>query len=89
MFRVLSKAMVYGHFFFAEATATCITYLDILEQWLWPQLKDFPGFLLFQQDGEPPHCYLAVRAFFSNQVPKSWVQETDTLATKIPKPVTS
>jgi hypothetical protein len=67
----LSKAMFYGPFFFAEVTVTGITYLDMFEEWLWPQLQeDCPGLSLFQQDGAPPHFHLTVRAFLKNQLQK-------------------
>jgi hypothetical protein len=39
----VSNTDVYGPFSFAEAAVTDTAYLDMLEQWLWPQLKeDFP-----------------------------------------------
>jgi hypothetical protein len=51
----------YGPFFFTEHTVTAITCLDILELWLCCQLKeDFPGYLLFCQDREPPDYHLDV-----------------------------
>jgi hypothetical protein len=38
------------------------TYLDMLEQWLWPQLKkNFPWKLHFQQDIDPPLYHKTVR----------------------------
>lgn len=48
MFFPVSKTKVHGPFFFAEATISHKTYLNILEQWLRPQLKEnFPGKLQF------------------------------------------
>jgi hypothetical protein len=47
MFFAVSKTKVHASFFFAEATFSHKTYLDVLEQWLWPKLKeDLPGKLL-------------------------------------------
>ena len=38
-------------FFFAENTVTGITYLEILEQWLFPQVREDSQEFIFQQDG--------------------------------------
>jgi hypothetical protein len=50
---------VYGPFFFMEKTITGIVYLDMLQQFLIPQLDedDQEGRIHFQQDSAPP-CYL-------------------------------
>jgi len=62
----------YGPFFFTEHTVTGVT--DILELWLCCQLKeDFPGYLLFCQDGEPPDYHLDVREFLDEQLPRGWI----------------
>jgi hypothetical protein len=44
---------VYGPFFFTETTFTGIVYLDVLQQFLIPQLdeNDQEGRIHFQQDG--------------------------------------
>jgi hypothetical protein len=48
---------VYGPFFFMETTNTSIVYLDVLQQFLIPQLDkdDQEGCIHFQQDGAPTH----------------------------------
>jgi hypothetical protein len=48
---------VYGPFFFMKATTTGIVYLEMLQQFLIPQLDedDQEGRIHFQQDGAPPH----------------------------------
>jgi hypothetical protein len=48
---------VYGPFFFMETTINSIVYLDMLQQFLIPQLDedDQEGHIHFQQDGTPPH----------------------------------
>jgi hypothetical protein len=59
----------YGPFFFTEHTVTGMTCLDIFELWLCHQLKeDFPGYLLFCQDGAPPdyHLHVTVASKYSN-----------------------
>lgn len=61
VFCAMSCAKVYGPFFFAENTVTGLSYLDMLTQWLMPQLlEDKPRFL-FQQDRAPPLFHLKVR----------------------------
>jgi hypothetical protein len=47
----------YGPFFFMETTITGIVYLDMLQQFLIPQLDedDQEGRIHFQQEGAPPH----------------------------------
>jgi hypothetical protein len=68
----LSKDKVYSPFFCAEYTVTVMTYLDMLDLWLWPYLKDFPVHLYFQQDGILPHYDLKTRKFLDEQLPRSW-----------------
>jgi hypothetical protein len=49
---------VYGRFFFfMETTISGIVYLDMLQQFLVPQLDEHykEGRTHFQQDGPPPH----------------------------------
>jgi hypothetical protein len=54
VFCALSKGKVYGPFFFMEKAITGIVYLDMLEQFLIPQLDedDQEGHIHFQQDGK-------------------------------------
>ena len=45
---------VYGPFFFAKPTVTGISYVDMLENYLMPQLQqDMDRDFIFQQDGAP------------------------------------
>jgi hypothetical protein len=45
---------VYGPFFFAEPNVTGISYLDMLENYLMPQLQqDMDRDFMFQQHGAP------------------------------------
>ncbi|KAJ8879901.1 hypothetical protein PR048_020521 [Dryococelus australis] len=39
-------------------TVTGIPYLDMLTEWLFPQLEEAAGDFIFQQDGAPPHWHL-------------------------------
>jgi hypothetical protein len=56
---------VYGPFFFMETTITGIMYLDMLQQFLIPQLDedDREGCIHFQQEGAPPHYLEEVREY--------------------------
>jgi hypothetical protein len=66
----MSVPEIYGLFFFAERTATGITYLDTLENWPMPQLlEDFGETLIFQQDGAPPHYHNSVTGFLNETFP--------------------
>jgi hypothetical protein len=40
VFCAISHQQIYRPFFFNEATVTGGTYLDMLEQWLFPQLEE-------------------------------------------------
>jgi hypothetical protein len=51
----LSCSDVLGPFFFAEQTVTAMTYLDMLQLYLLPQLEDHQPNVVFQQDGAPRH----------------------------------
>ena len=46
---------IIGPFFFNEPTTTATVYLDMLEGYVTPQLQEFQPWILFQQDGAPPH----------------------------------
>lgn len=74
MFCAMSKTKVYSPFYNVEATVTCMTHLDMLEQQLWPQLKgDFPGQLHIQQNGAGPHFCMAVGDFLSKNLLETWI----------------
>jgi hypothetical protein len=49
VFCAISSQKVYSPFLFAGETITGMTYLDILQLWLMPQLQNIPTFI-FQQD---------------------------------------
>lgn len=64
---------IIGPFFFAEMTVTGTTYLDMLEQYAFPQVEHLQPNLLFQQDGAPPHWSLDVRRALDATFPGRWV----------------
>jgi hypothetical protein len=45
VFCAISNQKVYGPFFVAEETITGMTYLDVLQLWLMPQLQNIPTFI--------------------------------------------
>ena len=71
----MNLSKVYGPFFFAEATVTGPVYLDMLEQFLEPQL--FADGLLdtevFQQDGAPCHYATIVRDYLDRRFFGRWI----------------
>jgi len=60
-------------------------YLDMLELYVAPQLEEFQPWIIFQQDGAPPHWGSDVRQFFGCNISKQvdWERWSDTLATTI------
>ncbi|KAJ4442997.1 hypothetical protein ANN_04645 [Periplaneta americana] len=67
------RSTVYGPYFFAENTVTGATYLQMLQDWLFPQMtNDNPNFI-FQQDGAPPHWYREVRRNLNEGLPNRWI----------------
>jgi hypothetical protein len=75
MFCALSKERVYSPLFFMETTITSIMYLDMLQQFLIPQLdEDYQdGRIHFQQNGAPPHYLGEVRKYRNTRVPGQWI----------------
>jgi hypothetical protein len=50
VFCAITNRSVFGSFFFAETTVTGCTYLDMLSEWLLPQLEEEVPDLILQQD---------------------------------------
>jgi hypothetical protein len=64
---------VLGSFLFAGKTVTTMTYLDMLQLHLLPQLEGHqPNVVVFQQDGAPPHWVRVVREFLDMHFPGCW-----------------
>jgi hypothetical protein len=62
-----------GPFFFAEVTVISSIYLNMLENFVYPQLQDLQPAVLFQQDGAPPHWRFVVRASLNQHFPNRWI----------------
>ena len=58
-----------------ETTITCIVYLDMLQEFLIPQLDedDQEGRIHFQQDGAPPRYLGGVREYLNTRFPGRWI----------------
>ena len=48
-------------------------YLDLLTEYVVPQLNDLQPTIIFQQDGAPPHWGLHVRGFLNQTFPDRWI----------------
>jgi hypothetical protein len=79
VFCAVSKYRMYGPFFFAERTISGFIYLDMLENYLIPQLQDMEGLVFFQQDGAPPYFHTEVRQFLDTTFPE-WIGRGGTVA---------
>jgi hypothetical protein len=72
VFCAISSQKVYGPFFFAEETVIGMTYLDMLQLWLIPQLQIILTFI-FQQDESPAHYHCEVRQYLNTVLPGHWI----------------
>jgi hypothetical protein len=72
-----------------ETTITGIVYLDMLQQFLIPQLDedDQKGRIHFQQDDAPPHYLEEVREYLNTRFPGRW-SGADSMATSFPRSYT-
>ena len=52
--------------FFAEKSITAQIYLDLLTEYVSPQLEQYQTLVIFQQDGAPPHWGLALCQLLSD-----------------------
>jgi hypothetical protein len=73
---------VYGPFFFMETTITGIVYLDMLRQFLIPQLDehDQKGPIHFQQDSAPPRYLEEMRDYLNTRFPGWWTDRAAPIA---------
>ena len=64
---------IIGGFFFYEKSITTTVYLDLLTEYVAPQLNDLLPTIIFQQDGSPQHWGLHVRGFLNETFPDRWI----------------
>ena len=74
-FCVLSQRRVCGPLFFNEKTAAVIAYLDMLQNYVLPQLNEFEHQdFIWQQDGAPPHFLHNVKDWFERCCSQRWIR---------------
>ncbi|KAJ4426761.1 hypothetical protein ANN_26560, partial [Periplaneta americana] len=66
----LTHETVIGPFFFVENTISGNVYLDMLQNYVIPQI---PQGYVFQQDGAPPHYALHVTDHLNECFPQRWI----------------
>jgi len=71
VFCAICSQKVYGPFF-AEETVNGMTYLDILQLWLMPQLQNIPIFI-FQLDGSPAYFHCEVHQYLNTVLLGRWI----------------
>ena len=59
-----------GPFFFVEKSITAQIYLDVLTEYVSPQLEQYQPQVIFQQDGAPSH---EVCQFLNETFPDRWI----------------
>jgi hypothetical protein len=78
----VSHKKVYGPFFLQKKTIPGITYLDMLREWLMPQLIEDNHNFIPVQDSAPPHWQRKVRNYLDEnclgagldvQLPRTWL----------------
>ena len=70
VFCAISRRRVFSPFFFMEDSVTGKVYLDMLENWLMPQLADEEALgYIYQQDGAPPHWHKEIREYLNEHLP--------------------
>lgn len=73
VFCAISPEKIYGPFFFLEPTVTGHVFLDMLQQWLLPQLDEDSADFILQLDGAPPHYHGSVRDHLNEALPQRWI----------------
>lgn len=68
----ISNMKVYGPYFFARSTVTGLSYLDMLREWLMPQVEDDSDDFIHQQDGTVPHYHHLIHVYLNQQFPHHW-----------------
>jgi hypothetical protein len=76
MFCAISLQRLYGPFFFTDATVTGDRYLEMLQNWLMPQLTEESEDFIFQQYGAPSHFHRAICAHLNEHLPNCWIGQT-------------
>ncbi|GBM74191.1 hypothetical protein AVEN_104814-1 [Araneus ventricosus] len=62
-----------GPFSFTEKSITANVYTDLLQLFIALQLEEFQPWIMFQQDGAPPHWGSLVRDFLDETIVDRWI----------------
>ncbi|KFM75908.1 hypothetical protein X975_13916, partial [Stegodyphus mimosarum] len=68
---------VIGPFFFTEKTVSWVVYLDMLENFVFPQLEELQPHVFSQQGGAPPHWGIIVRSSLNDHFTERWIGRGD------------
>jgi hypothetical protein len=71
---------IIGPFCFAESTVRKETYLDMIQQFVVPQVEDLQPTVIFQQDGAPPHWGRIDCGYLDATFPNHWLGTDGPLA---------
>jgi hypothetical protein len=74
IFYAVSREKVHGPFFFTETTVTGDSFLDMLENWLLPQLNTNYDEYIPQLDRASPHFHVNVRVLLNRVLPQHWIR---------------
>ena len=77
-FYAISNRKVYGPFLFTKSRVTGTSCLDMLQEWLMPQVEDDSDDFVHQQDGTVPHYHHLIRISLNLQLPQCWIGQTTT-----------
>jgi cytochrome c-type biogenesis protein CcmE len=78
----LMHVTVYSPLFFTEMTIAGIVYLDMLQQFIIPQLDedDQEGRIHVEQDGAPPDYFEEGREYLNTRFPGRWIGQAVPIA---------
>ncbi|KFM65773.1 hypothetical protein X975_25152, partial [Stegodyphus mimosarum] len=75
---------VIGPFVFTEKTVSSVVYLDMLENFVFPQLEELQPHVFLQQDGAPSHWGNIVRSSLNDHFTGRWIGRGGTWAPRSP-----
>ena len=70
---------IIGPFFFAEKSITAQIYLDVLTEYVSPQLEQYQPQVIFQQDGTPSYWNHKICQFLNKTFPDRRVGRDDSI----------
>ncbi|KAJ8880716.1 hypothetical protein PR048_017186 [Dryococelus australis] len=73
VFYAISKQRCTSPFFLIENTMTDLSYLDMLELWIFPQIREDSANFVSQQDGAPPHWHTEMYHNLNDKLARHWI----------------